>query len=52
MRYYVRRGKRGLALRQYQRCVEVLQRELGVGARRDHSKPVPSFMKTPGVKQA
>lgn len=29
MRYYIRTGKRGLALRQYQRCVETLQQELG-----------------------
>lgn len=29
MRYYMRTGKRGLALRQYQRCVEILQQELG-----------------------
>lgn len=28
MRYYMRTGKRGSALRQYQRCVETLQREL------------------------
>ncbi|GHO89559.1 tetratricopeptide repeat protein [Dictyobacter formicarum] len=28
MRYYMRQGKRGLALRQYQRCVETLQEEL------------------------
>jgi LuxR family transcriptional regulator, maltose regulon positive regulatory protein len=30
MRYYLRQGKRGLALRQYQRCAEALQRELAV----------------------
>lgn len=30
MRCYVRQGKRGLALRQYQRCVEVLRRELAM----------------------
>ncbi|HEU5378446.1 MAG TPA: tetratricopeptide repeat protein [Ktedonobacteraceae bacterium] len=30
MRCYVRQGKRGLALRQYQRCEEALQREFGV----------------------
>ena len=30
MRYYLRQGKRGLALRQYQRCAEILQRELNV----------------------
>ena len=29
MRCYMRQGKRGLALRQYQRCVEVLRDELG-----------------------
>jgi len=29
MKYYIRTGKRGLALRQYQRCVETLQEELG-----------------------
>ncbi len=28
MRFYARTGKRGLALRQYQRCVETLQQEL------------------------
>ena len=31
MDLYVRQGRRTAALRQYQRCVEVLQRELGVG---------------------
>jgi DNA-binding SARP family transcriptional activator len=30
MRLYVRQGRRAAALRQYQRCVDVLQRELGV----------------------
>jgi hypothetical protein len=30
MRLYVRQGRRGLALRQYQVCVDVLQHELGV----------------------
>ncbi len=30
MRCYLRMGKRGLALRQYQRCLETLQAELGV----------------------
>jgi two-component SAPR family response regulator len=30
MRCYIRQGKRGLALRQYQRCVAVLQEELAV----------------------
>lgn len=30
IRCYLRQGKRGLALRQYQRCVEILQRELSV----------------------
>jgi two-component SAPR family response regulator len=30
MRYYMRRGKRGLALRQYRHCADVLQRELAV----------------------
>lgn len=30
MRCYVRQNKRGLALRQYQRCREILQRELAV----------------------
>lgn len=30
MRCYMRQGKRGLAMRQYQRCEEVLERELGV----------------------
>ncbi len=30
MRCYLRQGKRGLALRQYQRCEEVLQREFGI----------------------
>ncbi len=29
MRYYLRTGKRGLALRQYQRCAEILAQELG-----------------------
>ena len=29
MRCYIRQGKRGLALRQYQRCKETLQQELG-----------------------
>lgn len=29
MRCYIRQGKRGLALRQYQRCTETLQQELG-----------------------
>ena len=29
MRCYIRQGKRGLALRQYQRCMETLQQELG-----------------------
>jgi DNA-binding SARP family transcriptional activator/ABC-type cobalamin/Fe3+-siderophores transport system ATPase subunit len=29
MRLYVRQGRRGAALKQYQRCVTVLQRELG-----------------------
>ncbi len=29
MRCYIRQGKRGLALRQYQRCVETLRDELG-----------------------
>lgn len=29
MRCYIRQGKRGLALRQYQRCTEALQQELG-----------------------
>lgn len=29
MRCYIRQGKRGLALRQYQRCTEMLQQELG-----------------------
>jgi two-component SAPR family response regulator len=29
MKYYVRKRKRGQALRQYQRCVETLQQELG-----------------------
>ncbi|HZO74048.1 MAG TPA: BTAD domain-containing putative transcriptional regulator [Ktedonobacteraceae bacterium] len=29
MRYYMRTGKRGLALRQYQRCAEILAQELG-----------------------
>jgi ATP/maltotriose-dependent transcriptional regulator MalT/two-component SAPR family response regulator len=29
MKYYIRKRKRGLALRQYQRCVEILQQELG-----------------------
>lgn len=30
MRYYLRLGKRGLALRQYQRCAEILQQELSL----------------------
>lgn len=30
IKYYLRTGKRGLALRQYQRCVETLQKELSV----------------------
>ncbi|MEO6892030.1 MAG: bacterial transcriptional activator domain-containing protein, partial [Ktedonobacteraceae bacterium] len=30
MRCYSRQGRRGLALRQYQRCKEMLQQELGV----------------------
>src|SRR5262249_13606493 len=30
MRLYGRRGRRGAALRQYQSCVEVLERELGL----------------------
>jgi LuxR family transcriptional regulator, maltose regulon positive regulatory protein len=30
MKYYARTGKRGLALRQYQRCVETLRQELSV----------------------
>ncbi len=30
MRLYARQGRRGVALRQYQVCVDVLQRELGV----------------------
>ncbi|GCE14514.1 BTAD domain-containing putative transcriptional regulator [Tengunoibacter tsumagoiensis] len=30
MRAYMSQGKRGLALRQYQRCVDLLQEELGV----------------------
>jgi DNA-binding SARP family transcriptional activator len=30
MRYYLRLGKRGLALRQYQRCAEILQQELAI----------------------
>jgi len=30
MRGYIRQGKRGLALRQYQRCSETLQQDLGV----------------------
>ena len=30
MRCYLRQGKRGLALRQYQRCKETLQEELGI----------------------
>ncbi|MBA2394393.1 MAG: tetratricopeptide repeat protein [Ktedonobacteraceae bacterium] len=30
MRYYLRQGKRGLALRQYQRCVEALHQELAI----------------------
>jgi ATP/maltotriose-dependent transcriptional regulator MalT/two-component SAPR family response regulator len=30
MRCYIRQGKRGPALRQYQRCIETLQREWGV----------------------
>jgi len=30
MRCYLRQGKRSLALRQYQRCVEALKNELGV----------------------
>jgi DNA-binding SARP family transcriptional activator len=29
MRLYVRQGRRGAALKQYQGCVAVLQRELG-----------------------
>jgi two-component SAPR family response regulator len=29
MKYYIRKRKRGQALRQYQRCVEILQQELG-----------------------
>ena len=31
MRLYARQGRRGAALRQYQACVSVLERELGVG---------------------
>ena len=30
MRCYVRQGKRGAALRQYQSCQEILQKELGI----------------------
>jgi len=30
MRYYLRHGKRGLALRQYQRCADVLRQELAI----------------------
>lgn len=30
MRCYLRQGKKGLALRQYQRCVETLKNELGI----------------------
>jgi len=30
MRYYVRQGKRSLALRQYQRCRDMLQSEMGI----------------------
>jgi LuxR family transcriptional regulator, maltose regulon positive regulatory protein len=30
MRYYLRQGKRGLALRQYHRCAEILHQELAI----------------------
>ncbi|HME69889.1 MAG TPA: bacterial transcriptional activator domain-containing protein, partial [Myxococcota bacterium] len=41
IRVHLRLGRRGAALRQYQLCVDTLQRELGVepGARRSSSSP-------------
>ncbi len=47
MRCYVRQGKRGLALRQYQRCAEVLQRELAVEPGTAMQNLLQHLMKTP-----
>jgi len=52
MRCYVRQGKRGLALRQYQRCVEVLQRELAVNPGPAIQNLFRHLTKTPSTAQA
>ena len=50
MRYYMRLGKRGLALRQYQRCVEVLRRDLNVEPGTAIQNLVQHLSKTTGTK--
>jgi two-component SAPR family response regulator len=52
MRCYVRQGKRGLALRHYQRCVEVLQRELGVKPGTAIQNLLEHLIKIPSGRQA
>jgi Bacterial transcriptional activator domain len=42
MRLYTRAWRRGAALRQYQQCVEILQRELGIEPVREPSPTGPN----------
>jgi LuxR family maltose regulon positive regulatory protein len=51
MRCYIRRGQRGLALRQYQRCAEILQRELGIEPGTTMQNLFQSLLKNPTSKQ-
>jgi len=52
MRCYVRQGKRGLALRQYQRCAEVLRREMGIGPGSAMQNLLQQLMKSTGTKSS
>ena len=49
MRLYVGQGRRGVALRQYQNCLDVLQRELGVAPEPETSRLYQEILQAPSA---